>query len=138
MANIMLSLSALQEEGINIEMKEYMTGPSDNLQTYLYDWKDYINQYPIKYQNNIVRNFHLKFDPRFFKVYEIKKAPAMALAHCQSMYPEPKTCKIDYFIRGDVSLLTFFDKISKMDKRYIPYKKILESKGIYKLDKDSK
>jgi len=135
MANILLGVSALQEEGIDISIKEYMTGPSDNLKEYLFGWNDFIEKYPLKYQKNISDNFHLKFDPRFFKVYNVKKAPAMAFAHCQSMLPTPKTCKVDFLIRGDTSLITFFDKISKIDKKYLPYKKILEAKNIYEVKK---
>jgi len=134
-SNILLSVSALQDEGINLNIKEYLTGPADNLQNYLFGWNDFIEKYPLKYQKNITDNFHLKFDPRFFKVYEIKKAPAMAFAHCQSLLPTPKTCKIDFLIRGDTSLLTFFDKISQIDKKYLPYKKILEAKNIYEVEK---
>jgi len=134
-ANVLLSVSALQDNGIHLRIKEYLTGPSDNIKEYLFSWKDFIAEYPDKYKRNISENFHLKFDPRFFKVYDIKKAPAMALAHCQSLIPTPKTCKIDYLIRGDVSLLTFFDKISKIDKKYLPYKKILEANGIYEVKK---
>jgi len=138
MSNILLGTSLLQKNGIDINIKEYLTGPSDNIKEYLFAWKDYIQTYPIKYQNDLAKNFHLKFDPRFFKVYEIEKAPALALAHCQSLFPTPKTCKVDYLIRGDVSLITFFDKISKIDKKYTPYKKILEANGIYKLEETKK
>lgn len=136
-ANILLGISALQENGINIESKQYLTGVPDNIEKYMLDWKTFVYDLPFKYQNNIVRNFHLKFDPRFFKVYEVKQAPAMALAFCQSSIPTPKTCKIKYLIRGDTSLFNFFDKISKVEPKYEKYSNILKANGIY-LPKDKK
>jgi len=137
-ANVLMSVSILQDNGFDIHIKEYLTGPSDNFKNFMFSWKDFISNYPIQYQEKISRNFKLKLDPRFFKVYEVKKAPAMALAECQSMIPEPKTCRVKYFIRGDVSLESFFDKISTLDKTYIPYKKALEANGIYEVNKHEK
>jgi len=131
-ANVLLSVSLLQEEGFKIKTKQYLTGPSDNIQKYLFGWRKFIDTYPLQYQSNVAENFKLKFDPRFFKVYEVEKAPAMALAICQSDFPEPKTCKVEFLIRGDVSLLDFLDKASQIDKKYLPHKKMLEARGIYK------
>jgi len=138
MANILLGVSALQENGLNIESKQYLTGVPDNIQEYMSNWKTFVYDYPFKYQNNIVRNFHLKFDPRFFRVYEIQEAPAMALAFCQSAIPTPKTCKIKYLIRGDTSLFDFFDKISKIEPKYKKYVNILKANGIYLPKKEVK
>ena len=130
-ANILLGVSALQENGIKIESKQYLTGPPENVEEFMNKWKTFAYDYPFKYQNNIVRNYHLKFDPRFFKVYAVDKAPAMALAFCKSAIPTPKTCRIKYLIRGDTSLFNFFDKISKVEHKYIKFSNILKANGIY-------
>lgn len=130
-SNILLGVKVLQDNGLNIETKQYLTGPSDNIKDYLESWKTFIYGYPFKYQNGVVRNFHLKFDPRFFKVYKINKAPAMAIAFCQSAIPTPKTCRIKYLIRGDTSLFNFFDKIGKVEPKYNKYANFLKANGIY-------
>jgi len=137
-ANVLLGVSALQQNGIQIESKQYLTGVPENIESYMKSWKTFAYEYPFKYQNNIVRNFHLKFDPRFFRVYEVKEAPAMALAYCKSAIPTPKQCSIKYLIRGDTSLFDFFDKISEIEPKYKPFANILKANGIYlpKLDKE--
>ena len=102
------------------------------------DWKKYIDEYPAQLKTYIVDNFHLKLDPRFFKTYDIKKAPAMALAICDSGVPDIKSCKIRYLIRGNVSLEVFFDKISKYEKKYKDYVRYLQANKIVKNKKEVK
>ena len=125
--NILLDLSRLQDAGLSIESKQYFTGIPENIKDYLESMKEYVYALPFDMQTRIVKNFHLKFDPRFFKVYEVKKAPAMAIAFCKSAMPDPKTCKVKYMIRGDTSLYEFFDNIAAVDPSYKKYRDILKS-----------
>lgn len=131
-SDLLLGVSILQDNGYNFETKQYHIGIPKDMRSYLNGWKSYIETYPIKYQSNIARNFKMKFDPGFFKMYNVDKAPAMAVAVCASATPTPENCRVQYLIRGEVDLITFFDKISKKNTAYLKYKKLLEANKIYK------
>jgi len=133
--NILLNMDILRQNGINIESKQYMVGYPKNYKQYMFDWKDTIEEYPVKFRKMAMNNFHMKLDLGFFKKYNIKRVPAMALAVCKSGIPEPKSCKIKYLIRGDVPLVTFFDKIALEDKKYLKYSQALNANGIIDLKK---
>lgn len=125
--NILYSLSILQENNINIYSKQYLIGAPDDFKEYMYKMNDDLNERfkSFSTQEKIKRNFGLKIDPRYFEYFKIKEAPAMALATCPSLTPDIEKCKFHYFMRGDVGLLKFFDKISETDKRYEKITKIL-------------
>lgn len=126
-SNVLLELSVLQDEKIDIQSKLYLKGPTDDFEQYMMSAKDYIMNYPIEYQSRIGNNFHLKFEHDFFTAYHIEKAPAMALAFCSSEIPSIETCNIPYIIRGDTSLHTFIHLISIRDKNYKQFDDILNN-----------
>lgn len=133
--NIVASVSILQENGVKILSKQYLIGAPENFQQYMVDWNNYLKTLPIKYQPYVVGNFKLKLDPRFFQAYKVNKVPAIAYAHCATAIPRVNECQVEYLIRGDVSLRTFFDEISKMpnaDKKFKEYVKMLDANQIYK------
>ena len=135
--NIAASVSILQENGIKILSKQYLIGAPEEFQQYMVDWNNYLKTLPIKYQPYVVGNFKLKLDPRFFQAYKVDKVPAIAYAHCSTATPRINECKVDYLIRGDVSLRTFFDEISKQngaDAKFKEYVRILDANQIYKTD----
>jgi len=136
--NVILDVGILRENGIDIETKQYLRGPTKDFKNFVMNWKNYIDEYPAQLKTYIVNNFHLKLDPRFFKTYDIKKAPAMALAICDSAVPDIKSCKIKYLIRGNVSLEVFFDKISNYEKKYKEYVRYLQANKIIKKKKEVK
>jgi len=129
--NILQEIGILQHNGINLNTKQYMIGYPKDYKDYMLSWRDKLNSYPIKQRKYVVNNFHMKLDPRFFEVYDIKEVPAMALVKCKNAIPEPDSCRIYYLSRGLSSVETFFDKISKLDKRYYKYVKILQANDIY-------
>lgn len=131
-SNFLLDVNILRENGIDIESKQYMVGAPENYESYMKSWISYLDEYPSKYKDGVVSNFFMKLDPRFFDMYELKTVPAIALATCASLIPDPETCRIRYLIHGDVPLTTFFDKISKQDKKYVKYNKFLDANGIFK------
>jgi hypothetical protein len=133
--NILMNIDILRQNGINIESKQYMVGIPKDYKKYMYDWKDTIEEFPFKYRKMATNSFNMKLDLGFFKLLNIKKVPAMALAICESAVPEPKKCKIKYLIRGDVPLVTFFDKISLNDKKYLKYSQALNANGIIDINK---
>lgn len=131
-ANFLLSVDILKQNGIDIDSKQYMVGAPEEYEQYMNNWKIYLDKYPTKYQSSVADNFFMKLDPRFFKGYEINSVPAIAFATCASIIPDPSSCRIKYLIHGDVPLTTFFDKISKIDKKYQNYNKFLDANGIFK------
>lgn len=131
-SDLLLGISIIQDNGYNFETKQYHIGIPKDMRSYLNGWKSFIETYPFKYQSNIARNFKMKFDPAFFKMYNVDKAPAMAVAVCATATPTVENCRIQYLIRGEVDLITFFDKISKKNTAYLKYKKLLEANKIYK------
>jgi len=130
--NVILDVGILKENGINIKSKQYLRGPTKDFKTFVMDWKKFIDEYPVEYKAYIINAFHLKIDPRFFTTYNIKRAPAMALATCSADIPTIDNCKIRYLIRGNVSLEVFFDKISKYEKKYKQYVRYLQANKIVK------
>jgi hypothetical protein len=130
--NFLLGVDILRENGFNISSKQYMVGYPKDFKQYMYDWRSEIEDYPSKYKQGVVDNFELKLDPRFFKMYEIKNVPAIALASCANIVPDPNNCKIKFLIHGDTPLTTFFDRISKEDRAYIEYAQVLNANKIYK------
>jgi hypothetical protein len=131
-ANFLLDVNILRDNGIDIETKQYMVGAPEDYESYMKNWIAYLDKYPPKYKDGVVNNFFMKLDPRFFQMYEVKTVPAIALASCASLIPDPDSCKIKYLIHGDVPLTTFFDKISEQDKKYVKYNKFLDANGIFK------
>lgn len=125
--NILYSLSILQDNNINIYSKQYLIGPPEDFKEYMYKMNDDLNERfkSFSTQEKIKRNYGIKIDPRYFEYFKIKEAPAMALATCPALTPDIEKCKFHYFMRGDVGLLKFFDKISQEDKRYEKITKIL-------------
>lgn len=130
--NVLLDLSILKENGINIDSKQYMVGPPKEYKAYMNKWKATVEEYPVKFRKQAVSSFAMKLDPRFFNMYGVKKVPAMALASCKALIPSADSCQIKYLIRGDTPLVNFFDKIAMEDKKYKEYVQILNANKIYK------
>lgn len=126
-ANTLLQLSILQDNNVGISSKVYMMGPTDDFKEYLFKTRNYIENYPIKYQDKIANNFKLKFGPDFFEAYKINKAPALAIAYCSAAIPSVDKCHIPYIIRGDVSLEYFFKRISQHDKKYTEFSDLIKN-----------
>lgn len=140
-ANIAAGVSILQENGVKILAKEYLIGAPENFQEYMTEWNNYLKTLPVKYQPYVAANFKLKLDPRFFQAYKVEKVPAIAYAHCATATPRINECKVDYLIRGDVSLRTFFDEISKQDNadsKFKEYVRMLDANKIYKSNVEGK
>lgn len=124
-SNILEDLYSLQKAGIKILTKQYMFGLPGDSQKYFMGWKDYSDNLGDNKKKALVYNFAYKTDSRFFKMYEIKQVPAIALATCASILPDPASCQIKYLMHGDAPLVTFFDKISKIETSYKKYSDIL-------------
>lgn len=133
--DFLISVGIIQSNHLPIYTKQYLMGVPSNFKDYMFSMMHVANKYDLPYKKYISDNFALKIDPRFFKMYEIKRVPAIALAECDSLIPTPTSCHIKYMIHGDVSLETFFDRISQFDKKYIPYDKALIANKIYKVKK---
>ena len=64
--------------------------------------------------------FSIKIDPRLFNAYELRNAPAWAIAKCPEDF-KFKQCDINNSIlaKGDISLVDFFELLTKHDKQYL-------------------
>lgn len=138
-AHVLRDVSILQENGFKVASKQYVFGIPDDMKNYMVEWEKYLKSLPGKVSNYVIPNFGLKIDPRFFKVYEIKKVPAIAYATCAGDIPDVSTCKIAYLIHGDVSLTTFFEQIVRNAKDrdttlFKEYIKVLDANKIYESD----
>lgn len=129
-ANIIDDIYLLQKNGKKILTKQYMFGLPKDPQKYFMEWKDYSESLSSSKKIGLGDNFAFKTDSRFFKMYEIKQVPAVALATCSTVNPDPMSCEIKYLIHGDAPLITFFDKISKIDNSYKEYYNILNMNGL--------
>lgn len=137
MLNVLFSLSILQDNGIKMQSKQYLIGFPEDFEKYIVDINDLISEkYAKNKEEQIKRNFAMKIDPRFFEKFNLKEAPAMALATCPNATPDIEQCKLHYVMRGDISLYTFFDTIAKEDKRYEKLTRILIANKI--VDKEGK
>jgi hypothetical protein len=136
--NVMLSIGILQENNIDINSKIYLMGPPDDFENYMNSLKNDLVRYPITTQEMIARNVNLKLDPRFFNIFDLKKAPAIIFATCPSQIPDPKTCDFKYLMRGDMSLASFFDKIKNIEPKYEKYYSYLISNKFEEVKKDVK
>lgn len=125
MFNVLHGISILQDNGYKIYSKQYVIGPPENFQEYMNKMNDDINLFSLTVQSKVKRNFGLKIDPRYFDYFKLKKVPAMAIATCPTLVPDIEKCKFHYIIKGDVSLVSFFDRISETDKSYDKLSKIL-------------
>lgn len=129
-SNFLFDVSLLKKNKIDIDTKQYMIGAPEDYETYMKGWTSFLDNNP--YKLDIIDQFHMKFAPDFFGTYEIKRVPAIALATCSSIIPSADSCRVNYLIHGDVSLVYFFDKISKENPKYKKYVKFLDANGIYK------
>lgn len=121
MLNNMHSISILQDNKIDIESVQFFYGFPNNLEDYLKKTRALIDTKSTNVQKRLEKNLRIKINPALFDFLKIKKAPALALARCTSLNPSVDSCEFKYLIRGDVSLLTFFDKIIEEDKSYQKY-----------------
>lgn len=128
--NVLFSVGILQDNGINIDAKHYYTGFPEEFKDYMFSMKDKLENKPIQEKSKITQNFHLKIDPRMFYHFKLEKVPAIALAECTTENPEVDKCEFKYLIRGDVSLINFFDKISADDSKYQKYYDVLKANKI--------
>jgi hypothetical protein len=125
MLNIVFQVSLLQKNGIPININQYYIGFNNSFQDVLLKVKEKISSYPKEYQSLIANNYIIRLGPKFFNYFNLKAVPAMALASCIGDNPRLNNCEIKYFIKGDSSLIPFFDKISDIDKKYKKYIDIL-------------
>ena len=120
-ANVLHSVGILQENGYKIKSKQYLYGIPEDFKSFMFNKKDYFNSLPEKERGYILPNFGLKLDPRIFDTFKVTHVPAIIFATCSGNKPSPQTCIYKHIIRGDVSLITFFDKIKEKDSRYENY-----------------
>ena len=134
--NVMHGVGILQDNNVRIDSKVYLVGPPDNFKEFMFKTEDDLNSLlpDMRVQEKVRRNFNLKIDPRYFEFFGLKKAPAMALAKCPTPVPDIKTCNFSYFIKGDVSLTTFMREISKENKNFEKYVKVLQANKIVTLE----
>ena len=125
MLNNIFSVGLLQSNGIKIETKQYFVGIPDDFESFLRKTRKTIDEKTNLEKSYIEKNFKLKLDPRFFDFFGLKEVPVLALANCNALIPSIEKCEFKYVIRGDVSLLTFFDKIIEEDKSYQKYHDVL-------------
>lgn len=123
--NILQEVGILQENGVKIQTKQYLIGAPDDFQKYMFDKKDYMENLTPKEKKYILKNFVIKLDPRLFKEFDIKKAPAIVYGICSGKNPVKENCNFKYLIRGDTSLTNFFDKISEIEPKYKKYHEYL-------------
>lgn len=125
--NMIEDISRLQKSGMKVMTKQYMFGLPADPQTYFNGWQDYLANQSFSTKKALDENFAYKTDSRFFKMYDIKAVPAIAIATCSSIIPDTDSCKVDYLMHGDAPLITFFAKIVRTDKSYLEYYNILNS-----------
>lgn len=125
--NVLHSISILQDNGYKIYSKQYLIGAPNDFKKYLFDMNSALEDKfkSLSTQEKIKRNFGIKIDPRYFDYFQLKRVPAMALATCPSLTPDIEKCKFHYLMKGDVSLLTFLDRISETNKTYEPLTRVL-------------
>lgn len=128
--NNMLSIGILQSNGINIQSKVYLYGMPEDMQTYMFSIEKDIKKRNLEERDLISRNVNIKIDPRFFDIFELKKAPAIVFATCPNKTPVVDKCEYKYLMRGDTGLVNFFDTISNKDKKFEKYYRILISNKI--------
>lgn len=131
--NVLHEIGILQDNDIRLDTKMYFMGPPEKFKEYMYKIEEDMNKIPLLAAEEKVRkNFSLKIDPRYFHKFDLKKAPAMALAKCPGIVPNIKECKFSYLIKGDVSLTSFFYEISLKNKKFEKYVKLLQGNKIVK------
>ncbi len=123
--NNLLSVGILQSNGIDIETKIYFQGIPEDMETYMKTLTKEIDNYNEEAKELISENVKVKIDPRFFQIFDLKKAPALVFASCPSQVPDVKKCEYKYLIRGDSGLINFFDKIRNIDNKYEKYYRYL-------------
>ena len=123
--NIALQTGILRHNGIDIMFKAFFKGFPKNFKDYLFSIKDSLEEKPLYIKKYITNNLNIKVNPYLFDKFHIKKAPVIVLAECKGINPYLKNCNIKYLLHGDVSLYTFFDKISKREDKYKKYTKYL-------------
>jgi hypothetical protein len=132
--NVLFSVGILRDNGININAKHYFTGFPENFKEYMFALEDKVQNKSKEEIIKIKENFFLKIDPRMFYHLKIKEVPAIALAECDTENPVVEKCDFKYLIRGDVSLLNFFDKISNIEKKYQKYYDALKANKIISME----
>ena len=74
--------------------------------------------------------FKVRIDPRIFKAYELKQVPAWIKTACPVNF-EFKKCDTEtsFLAKGDMSIVDFYDLLSKQDKQYLPtYHQLIKAK----------
>lgn len=76
-----------------------------------------------------IEKIELGFNPWAFEHFDLKQVPAYALSYCEKEY-KFKTCEHKYLVRGEMSLVTFFEMVSDKEEMYKKhYFKLIEAKG---------
>jgi len=123
--NIALQTGILRHNGVDIMFKSFFQGFPNDFKDYLFSIRDSLKEKPFEIKKYIGDNLNIKVNPYFFDKFKIKKAPVILLAECRGINPILKNCKVKYLLHGDVSLYTFFDKISLKEDKYKKYTKYL-------------
>ena len=61
-----------------------------------------------------------QFHPWAFKYFELERVPAYVLSTCKQDFTF-RTCNNKYLVKGDISLVNFFEFISEQNKQYKEY-----------------
>lgn len=81
-------------------------------------------KYTSNFFDSITRNeniLNLEYYPihfNSFKYFKLEKVPAYALSNCSKENFSFRECEHEYLIRGDLSLLGFFEILSKENKKF--------------------
>lgn len=119
--NLLPQMKKLKES--DSKAKFYVVYNNFPPQTY---WKELKKLHKSEY-NSL---FTIKIDPRLFITYDLKNVPAWVLAKCPEDF-KFKQCDIDNSIlaKGDISLVDFFELLSKHDKKYLTtYQNLIKAK----------
>jgi hypothetical protein len=126
MLNIIYQVGLLQKYGnIDIKTKQFFIGFPKDFKSLLTKFKDEIEKRNPAQKKLIENNSGIKIDPRIFSYFNLKKVPAIVLAKCKGLNPDIKKCKYKFILRGDASLLEFFEKVQNFDKKYKKYSQTL-------------
>ena len=124
-SNVLVETTLLQQK-FPIEIRHIVLGLDSSIKEYLPKLFSLTESYQTL-TDRLRENLIINIDSKAFRFLNLKKVPALAWATCKESSIYPSDCKIEYLIRGDVGLLTFFDKLSIQEESFIPYYNLLAS-----------
>ena len=81
---------------------------------------------PFKYHKNEEANAIIKMQPFIFKDLALDRVPAYLFSKCTRSEFKYKECENKYIIRGEISLQAALEVVSRNDKSYLKYFKLLK------------